>query len=116
MVEVTDDLEEATKGQTDRSKWFARVYILSLIVSIIAGFIGFIHLGIIEINVTMNANLNIGWIIELLVFSLSVLLVLFTSGMVLKATGGKVLGAVISTIAKIADQYELDPSGIQKDE
>jgi len=102
-----DAIAEADEETTDRERWFARAYIVGLVVTLIVGTGLLVQLGFISGDVTLSADANVGWIIELAVAAIAAVIVLFTVGMGIKATGGGLVNAIISGIARMLDGYSL---------
>jgi len=107
-MSIGEQLESASENTTKEGRWFSRAYFLILFGLVIGLFVALFHFNYIALDLTITANPDISWILEVLAGAVAGLFILFSTAMLIKATGGKTIKALFSIIARIADNYELD--------
>jgi hypothetical protein len=105
--EAADEISGATAGTTEAGRWFARAYVVGLLVLVVGGFSGLLYLGVLDLSVSLTAEVTVGWVVEYIVAGMGLLLVAFTAFMVVKAAGGNLVASVIRGGARLADAYSL---------
>jgi len=89
---------------------YAYLYITVLIAVLIGGAWYATRIGLINLEVTVTVNPNLGWVAEILTGGLVVLFLVWTFAQMVRVTGGGFITSVIETVASIADSYELPQS------
>lgn len=105
--EAAERLDEAQQDVSRGLSWFARVYLVTLFATIVAGVVLLVYLGFVQFGFTFQATVDIGWLLEYLAIGLVALFLLWTGAMVLVALPGSFVAGTIRGIARIADAYEL---------
>jgi len=105
--EAADEISEADADTTERGRWFARAYLVGLVVLIVGGLSALLYIGVLDVDLSLTAEANVGWILEYVVGGVGLLLVAFTAFMVIKAVGGNLIASVIRGGARLADAYQL---------
>jgi hypothetical protein len=86
---------------------FAYAYFVLIIVLVVGGFAASIWLGIVNLQATFTFQANLGWVLEYLAVVLLAAFALFTFVQVVRITGIGFIQGLMSTIARIAHNYEL---------
>lgn len=89
---------------------FAYAYFVLLIIGVVGAFAASMWLGIIQIQATFTFQANLGWVLEYLAAILLAVFALFTFVQVVRITGIGFIQGLMSTIARIAHNYELPDS------
>lgn len=95
---------------------FAYAYFVLLIIGIAGAFAASIWLGILDLDLQFTFQANLGWVLEYLAGILLVAFGLFTFVQVVRITGIGFIQGLISTIARIADSYELPQQNTEEDQ
>jgi TRAP-type C4-dicarboxylate transport system permease small subunit len=107
-MSIKETLADAARNTDKKTKWFARLYFISIFIILALATSILVYFNYISFNLSVTANISIGWIVEILLGSFVGMFVLFSGAMMLKATGAKTIKAMVSVIARIADNYTLD--------
>jgi len=95
---------------------FAYAWFVLLILVLIGGFGASIWLGIVNIQATFTFQASLGWVLEYLVAGLVAVFLLFTFVQVVRITGIGFIQGLMSTIARIAHNYELPQQNTEEDQ
>lgn len=110
----TEELEQAGEDITTRTRWFARLLLTSLMGIAIAGFTVAVHYDYFVFQFVLNAEVNVGWMVEYFVGGMMLLVILFIGTLVLVAMPFSFWSSVVSGAARIADAYQLpEKAGVQ---
>lgn len=112
--QTAQELEDADDDVTRTQRWFAKSYLTVLFALLISAIGLSVYLGIVSPSITIEAHADIGWIIEYLTLFLVLAFVVFTTAMILIALPGSIVGAMVRTVARIADNYEMPESATRR--
>jgi len=104
-----ESIEEAAQDVDDPegSKTYSYGYLTALFLGLIALGVASVSFGYVTPDITINATLNAGWIVEYFAAGLAALFILFTFAQIANITGMSFISGLIGVIARIADNYSL---------
>jgi hypothetical protein len=110
-----DAVDEAVDEvpEVQGSKKYSYVYVTALFLTILGAIVGSVAFGIIDPSIQVTATVSIGWIVEYTALALAGLFVLFTLAQVLNIIGVSFVGGLVTAIARIADNYEIESTDVQ---
>lgn len=106
--EAAEQLEEAGEDKTRAGVWFARSYLVLLVVLTLGTIGGAVYFGVVEVGpITVSGTVDAGQAATWLVQGLVILFLGFTAAAVLWSFPFSFWSRLLSTVARIADAYEL---------
>lgn len=106
--EAADELEQAGENVGDRTVWFARGYVVLLLLIIVGAAAALVWTGVVEVgSLVVGGEVQVGTAAEWLVQGLVLLFLIFTGAAVLISFPFNFWARLLSTVARIADAYEL---------
>jgi hypothetical protein len=113
VQEAASELDEVEMGELNqRSKWelvYSYGYLSALLLVVIGALYAvyrFLVSGVIETNIAVSINANLGWVAEYAILGLVILFLVWTSIQILRVTGVSFWNKLFDSIASIADSYE----------
>jgi hypothetical protein len=106
--EIQDQLKDAGKNTSKIGRWFSRAYFVALFGLLTYSLYWLLESEYLNLDIVLQANIKIGWILEGLVGAIAGLIVLFSAALLVKAVGGSLLSKLVGIIATVADNYQLE--------
>lgn len=113
VQDAAQELDEVDMGEIKETSKWERVYsyayltgIAVLIASILYGVYDLVKSGVIETDVAVSLNANLGWVAEYAVLGLVILMLIWTVIQIMRITGTSFWNKLFDSIANVADSYE----------
>jgi hypothetical protein len=110
---AAQELDEVEMGELEqRSKWeliYSYGYLSVLLLAILGALYAvyrFVVSGVIETNISVSINANLGWVAEYAILGLVILFLIWTMIQILRVTGVSFWNKLFDSVANIADSYE----------
>lgn len=105
----SETVEDAAQEVEDPegSKTYSYGYLTSLFLGLVGLGVVSVYFGYVTPDITVNATLNAGWIVEYFAAGLGALFLLWTFAQIANITGMNFISGIIGVIARIADNYSL---------
>jgi hypothetical protein len=85
---------------------FAYLWLTALVVVPVAGFVALVTFGFVSVDVTLQANADVAWVVEYTVAALAAIFVVFTFLQVARVAGVGFLNGLAEAVVTVVDNYE----------
>lgn len=101
IEEAGEGLAEASANTSSRLKWAARGVWTALVVGVIAALALAIHFGYIDPNLTFNATVNVGYIVEGILLTVGAVIIVGLVTVLLIAMPGSFISAMTTFLVSV---------------
>jgi hypothetical protein len=116
-AEAASELDEKDLDEVGGGRWadvYSYAYLTALALGLLGAAYGIYRLaraGVIESDISVSVNANIGWVVEWFLAAILLIVVFWTVLQVVNAAGIGFINSLKNVIAEAADGYEKDRGG-----
>ena len=103
LEDSADKLEDIDRDVSRGMRWYAKIYLTTLFAGIVAAAVAAIYFGILNLDLTVSAVFEIGWILEYVAIGIAAAFLFWTFAMIIVVLPGSFSAGLVRFAAGIAE-------------